>query len=294
MTEATTGRGPVPGPSARPVRHRAPRPASGIAGLLPTSSPRGWRSTASPSTARARCSTRCGAATSAASTSPDAARRAARRARASPSDSTRPSSDRGPPDRRRPDREGPPPPVGRAADRVGADALSRPREARRERHTLCISSQAGCAVGCPFCATGELGMERDLETAEIVDQVRHAARRAGRRRPAPDQRGVHGHGRAAAQPRPCARGDRCAQRPGPARARGPPHHRVHVRGRARDPPPDRARAAVHARDLASTPPATRCGMSWCRSTGAGRSRRSSTRPGSTRRRPGDGSPTRPR
>jgi 23S rRNA (adenine2503-C2)-methyltransferase len=50
----------------------------------------------------------------------------------------------------------------------------------RERHTLCISSQAGCAVGCPFCATGELGMERDLETAEIVDQVRHAARRLAR------------------------------------------------------------------------------------------------------------------
>jgi len=51
------------------------------------------------------------------------------------------------------------------------------RGARRERHTLCISSQAGCAVGCPFCATGELGFNRDLETAEIVDQVRHAARR---------------------------------------------------------------------------------------------------------------------
>jgi len=51
------------------------------------------------------------------------------------------------------------------------------REGARERHTLCISSQAGCAVGCPFCATGELGMERDLETAEIVDQVRHAQRR---------------------------------------------------------------------------------------------------------------------
>jgi 23S rRNA (adenine2503-C2)-methyltransferase len=48
---------------------------------------------------------------------------------------------------------------------------------RRERHTLCISSQAGCAVGCPFCATGELGFTRDLATAEIVDQVRHAARR---------------------------------------------------------------------------------------------------------------------
>jgi 23S rRNA (adenine2503-C2)-methyltransferase len=58
------------------------------------------------------------------------------------------------------------------------------RAGRRERATLCISSQAGCAVGCPFCATGELGFERDLETAEIVDQVRDAARRlaaAGRR-----------------------------------------------------------------------------------------------------------------
>jgi 23S rRNA (adenine2503-C2)-methyltransferase len=48
---------------------------------------------------------------------------------------------------------------------------------RRERHTLCISSQAGCAVGCPFCATGELGFTRDLATAEILDQVRYAARR---------------------------------------------------------------------------------------------------------------------
>jgi 23S rRNA (adenine2503-C2)-methyltransferase len=51
------------------------------------------------------------------------------------------------------------------------------RGARRERHTLCISSQAGCAVGCPFCATGELGFTRDLEVAEILDQVRNASRR---------------------------------------------------------------------------------------------------------------------
>jgi 23S rRNA (adenine2503-C2)-methyltransferase len=48
---------------------------------------------------------------------------------------------------------------------------------RRARHTLCISSQAGCAVGCPFCATGELGFTRDLDTAEILDQVRSASRR---------------------------------------------------------------------------------------------------------------------
>mgnify|MGYP002062825889 CR=1 FL=1 len=46
------------------------------------------------------------------------------------------------------------------------------RGSRRERTTLCISSQAGCAVGCPFCATGELGLWRDLRTAEIIDQAR--------------------------------------------------------------------------------------------------------------------------
>ncbi len=51
------------------------------------------------------------------------------------------------------------------------------RADRRARATVCISSQAGCAVGCPFCATGELGFGRDLETAEILDQVRWAARR---------------------------------------------------------------------------------------------------------------------
>jgi 23S rRNA (adenine2503-C2)-methyltransferase len=51
------------------------------------------------------------------------------------------------------------------------------RDGRRERHTVCISSQAGCAVGCPFCATGELGFGRDLEVAEIVDQVRFWQRR---------------------------------------------------------------------------------------------------------------------
>jgi 23S rRNA (adenine2503-C2)-methyltransferase len=55
------------------------------------------------------------------------------------------------------------------------------RGGRRARHTLCISSQAGCAVGCPFCATGELGFTRDLEAAEILDQVRSALARLARR-----------------------------------------------------------------------------------------------------------------
>jgi 23S rRNA (adenine2503-C2)-methyltransferase len=51
------------------------------------------------------------------------------------------------------------------------------RGSRRGRATVCISSQAGCAVGCPFCATGELGFMRDLDVAEIVDQVRFWQRR---------------------------------------------------------------------------------------------------------------------
>ncbi len=51
------------------------------------------------------------------------------------------------------------------------------RAGHRERATVCISSQVGCAVGCPFCATGELGFGRDLDAAEIVDQVRFWAKR---------------------------------------------------------------------------------------------------------------------
>ncbi|MGI8871837.1 MAG: 23S rRNA (adenine(2503)-C(2))-methyltransferase RlmN [Candidatus Limnocylindria bacterium] len=47
------------------------------------------------------------------------------------------------------------------------------------RTTICISSQAGCAVGCPFCATGQAGFGRQLSPAEIVDQVLHWHRPPG-------------------------------------------------------------------------------------------------------------------
>jgi 23S rRNA (adenine2503-C2)-methyltransferase len=43
-----------------------------------------------------------------------------------------------------------------------------------DRGTLCISSQAGCAVGCRFCATGHQGFSRNLTTGEIVTQLWHA------------------------------------------------------------------------------------------------------------------------
>jgi len=42
------------------------------------------------------------------------------------------------------------------------------------RTTLCISSQAGCAMGCTFCATGQFGFERHLDAGEIVAQVAYA------------------------------------------------------------------------------------------------------------------------
>jgi len=47
------------------------------------------------------------------------------------------------------------------------------RGAMSERTTICISSQAGCAVNCPFCATGQAGFGRQLTPGEIVDQVLH-------------------------------------------------------------------------------------------------------------------------
>lgn len=45
-----------------------------------------------------------------------------------------------------------------------------------DRATVCVSSQAGCGMACPFCATGQAGLTRNLTTAEIVDQVVAAAR----------------------------------------------------------------------------------------------------------------------
>ncbi|MGD9620513.1 MAG: 23S rRNA (adenine(2503)-C(2))-methyltransferase RlmN [Mycolicibacterium sp.] len=44
-----------------------------------------------------------------------------------------------------------------------------------DRNTACISSQAGCGMACPFCATGQGGLTRNLSTAEILEQVRAAS-----------------------------------------------------------------------------------------------------------------------
>ena len=46
----------------------------------------------------------------------------------------------------------------------------------QRRHTVCLSTQVGCPIGCPFCATGQSGFERDLSSGEIVEQVLYFAR----------------------------------------------------------------------------------------------------------------------
>ena len=51
------------------------------------------------------------------------------------------------------------------------EAVHMPREVNNPRATLCISSQVGCAMGCAFCATGGMGLIRDLSAGEIVGQV---------------------------------------------------------------------------------------------------------------------------
>jgi 23S rRNA (adenine2503-C2)-methyltransferase len=47
----------------------------------------------------------------------------------------------------------------------------------KHRYTICVSTQVGCPIGCPFCATGQQGFERNLTTGEIIDQVLYFARR---------------------------------------------------------------------------------------------------------------------
>ena len=101
------------------------------------------------------------------------------------------------------------------------------------RSTVCVSTQAGCAMACGFCATGQAGFDRHLTTGEIVEQVVRAARRGRPRRPPAVQRRVHGHGRAHGQLRP-----RVGRRRAPARRHGhlgPPPHGVDRRHRPRHP-----------------------------------------------------------
>ena len=114
------------------------------------------------------------------------------------------------------------------------------------RATVCVSSQAGCAMGCTFCATGQAGFERHLDPAEIVEQVH--ARRA-RLTATRAQRRVHGHGRAARELRRDVGRDRTTPRR--RRDLGAPDHREHGGRGPRDPPARARTAARHPRGVAA-------------------------------------------
>lgn len=63
-------------------------------------------------------------------------------------------------------------------DGVSVETVGMPN---RNKLAVCISSQAGCAMGCAFCATGLAGLSRSLTAQEMVDQVLHVARDFGER-----------------------------------------------------------------------------------------------------------------
>ena len=63
----------------------------------------------------------------------------------------------------------------------GGNAIEAVYIPEADRGTLCISSQAGCAVGCSFCSTGHQGFSRNLSTGEIVAQLWFAEHELRRR-----------------------------------------------------------------------------------------------------------------
>jgi len=65
-------------------------------------------------------------------------------------------------------------------DSKSIESVLIPNTRGEDKFTLCISSQAGCALGCKFCVTGKLGLKRNLKAYEIVDQVIAVQRSIGR------------------------------------------------------------------------------------------------------------------
>lgn len=69
----------------------------------------------------------------------------------------------------------------RTADGAAVETVQMPTE-RSGATTICLSSQAGCGMGCTFCATGAMGLTRNLTASEIVDQFLHVRRRSSAHR----------------------------------------------------------------------------------------------------------------
>jgi 23S rRNA (adenine2503-C2)-methyltransferase len=67
------------------------------------------------------------------------------------------------------------------ADGARIEAVHMPRNVRRSRVTICLSSQVGCAMGCTFCRTATMGLVRNLTASEIVGQLLAVMRELGPR-----------------------------------------------------------------------------------------------------------------
>ena len=65
----------------------------------------------------------------------------------------------------------------KTSDGAAVETVQMPTE-RSNATTICLSSQAGCGMGCTFCATGAMGLTRNLTASEIVDQFLHFRRRS--------------------------------------------------------------------------------------------------------------------
>jgi 23S rRNA (adenine2503-C2)-methyltransferase len=63
-----------------------------------------------------------------------------------------------------------------AEGELQTDAIEAVLMAYDKRRTLCISTQVGCAMGCVFCATGQMGFKKNLSAGQIIEQVLHYAR----------------------------------------------------------------------------------------------------------------------
>jgi 23S rRNA (adenine2503-C2)-methyltransferase len=67
----------------------------------------------------------------------------------------------------------------RLADGQDVEAVEMRTPPPHSRKTICVSTQAGCAMGCVFCVTGQFGFARNLEAGEIVEQVLRFSREGG-------------------------------------------------------------------------------------------------------------------
>ena len=166
-----------------------------------------------------------------------------------------------------------------------------------DRVTMCVSSQAGCGMACPFCATGQGGLQRNMSTAEIVEQVVAGARSLARGEvPGGAGAGVSnvvfmGMGEPLANYKAVIGAVRRLTEPAPSglgmSARGVTVSTVGLVPRINQLTEEGIPVTLAA--VAARARTTSCATSWSRSTPASRSARPSTPPGTTRASPSAGS-----